>query len=92
MDTELESQLPTAKLFKIRFSVYWCKRFLEWALRKRNVFGFRIPFPKFYLTMRGANFQTYYLGPINITVRKRWLLLSAKTLYPKLFKEWQETE
>ena len=87
VNNELEAQLPKANLFKIRFhSPYWWRQLFKWILRKRNRFGYRIQRPKFYITSRGANYQSWWFGPINLTVRKRWLLISAHGLYPQLFR------
>lgn len=89
---ELEALLPQASpKWRIQYSNMWVRQFFYWVIRKRNQYGYRAPWPKFYFWSRGANFKTIYFGPFNITYKQPWLLMSAQALHPIIVREHNDT-
>lgn len=67
---EVERHLPKASLISIHWRWWWFRRI--------KVYGF-------FQAMRIANALTLWLGPIEITVRQRYLIGPARQLHPDAF-------
>ena len=76
-----EKNLPKANLISIRISKFWFRQFWKWIKKDVNEYRYIAPYPKFFIRTRGANFTSIYLGPINITLRSKWLYFSAFALH-----------
>lgn len=78
---EKQFNLPQGKLIKIEIRSLYFKDLFRWMRKEVNKYGNRFCKPKFYFSSRGANFKTFYIGPINITIKRPWYKLSAQALY-----------
>lgn len=68
---EVERYLPKSNLISIHWRWWWFKRIGS---------GYR-----FFSTMRIANALCIWLGPLDITIRQRYLFGPARQLHPEAF-------
>lgn len=81
---EINKKLPQAGRISIRFSSFYFK-YLWMYLNKQITWK-----PHFILKMRGANFMSINIGPIEISWARRWILEMAEYEHPEVFEEKEE--
>lgn len=62
--TKIDKLYPKVKLIEVTWNWYWFR-------------DIRSGFYSFYLHVRGANYRTIWLGPIQIDLRAKWLIYEA---------------
>lgn len=81
---EINKKLPRGERFAIRFTSFYF-RYLWKYFNKQITWC-----PHFILKMRGANFMSINIGPIEISWAKRWILEIAEYEHPEVFEEKEQ--